>query len=84
MSPRNLANRSNSPNPFQNQPHQPRQSGPFTVAGKVVTLATNNTDGPAVRAARGIVLATNSPINRRARRAPSFLPSSRPGAGPLG
>ncbi|GBF96757.1 oxidoreductase [Raphidocelis subcapitata] len=40
------------------------KSGPFTISGKVATLASNSTDGPTVRAARGIVLATNSPINR--------------------
>ena len=44
---------------------QQQQSGPFTIAGRVVTLATNSTDGPVVRCARGgIVLATRSPANR--------------------
>ncbi|KAI8476280.1 MAG: hypothetical protein J3K34DRAFT_512062 [Monoraphidium minutum] len=31
------------------------KSGPFTISGKAVTLATNSTDGPSVRAARGIL-----------------------------
>jgi hypothetical protein len=47
-----------------NAPCRP-QSGPFTISGKAVTLASNNTDGPVVRASRGLVIATNSPINRR-------------------
>jgi len=41
-----------------------KQSGPFTVTGRVVTLATNSTDGPVMKASKGTVLATHSPINR--------------------
>ncbi|KIZ04708.1 FAD dependent oxidoreductase [Monoraphidium neglectum] len=40
------------------------KSGPFTISGKVVTLAANSVDGPIVRASKGVVLATHSPINR--------------------
>jgi hypothetical protein len=55
--------------PFSPTPPPPpaAQSGPFTISGKVVTLATNSTDGPVMRARRAIILATHSPINRCAR-----------------